>query len=177
MSNDEARGRVVRLLMEHRHTLFAFIYAVVRDFDLAEEVFQEVSVAVCAGSEAFQPGTNFGAWAREIARRRILAQRRLENRFPELLSDEAILELQAGFDEVEAASGLRDRVAALQACLETLSPAARRLLELRYTARLRLAEIASQLGRQAEGVRKALYRTREVLRLCIQRRLSREEGR
>jgi RNA polymerase sigma-70 factor (ECF subfamily) len=161
--------------MEHRSTLFSFIYAMVCDFDAAEDIFQEVSMAVCESFDDFQPGTNFGAWTREIARRRLLAQQRTEGRFPGLLSDDELAQIQAGFDEAEARWNPRDRIAALRQCLETLSPAARRLLDLRYTGRCRLGEMATQLGRQTESVRKALYRTREVLRACIQRRLGLEE--
>ena len=71
MTEVDPISNVVRLLMEHRASLFSYIYTAVRDFDVAEEVFQEVSVAVCESYESFEPGTNFRAWAREIARRRV----------------------------------------------------------------------------------------------------------
>jgi len=112
---------------------------------------------------------------REIARRRILAQWRSAGRLPALLSDEAIEQLQAGFDEAQSRWHPRDRIAALRACLEKLSPAARRLVELRYAGQLKLGEIAARVGRQGESVRKSLYRTRQVLRECIQRRIRAEE--
>ncbi|MFZ5830412.1 MAG: sigma-70 family RNA polymerase sigma factor, partial [Planctomycetota bacterium] len=167
----DRRSEVLRLLMEHRGTLFSFIYAMVRDFEVAEDIFQEVSVAVCESCADFRPGTNFGAWTREIARRRVLAHQRTEGRFPGLLSDEELAQIQAGFDEAESGWCPRDRLAALRQCVDSLSPAARRLLELRYAGRFRLSQIADQLGRQSESVRKALYRTRETLRACIERRM------
>src|SRR5690606_32060643 len=43
MGNSPCKSDVVRLLMEHRDSLFAYILAVTRDFDIAEEVFQETS--------------------------------------------------------------------------------------------------------------------------------------
>ncbi len=166
------RNEIVRLLMEHRSTLFAFIYASVRDYDIAEEVLQDVSVVICEDSDSFELGTNFGAWAREIARRRILAYYRSSKRFPDPLSDEELRNLQAGFDAVDDVS-VKQRMASLVKCLESLKPFAKRLVQLRYASRCSLCEISRQVGRQPESVRKALYRTRQSLRECIERRLRR----
>lgn len=175
MPEKEVISNVVRLLMEHRATLFSYVYTAVRDFDLAEEVFQEVSVAVCESHASFEPGTNFCAWAREIARPRILAQWRSAGRFPGLLTDEALMQIEAGFADVEKRWATRDRIAALRKCLSTLSPTVRRMLELRYVSQLSLSDLATRLDRKGEGVRKALYRTRQSLRECIERRLRAEE--
>jgi len=166
------RDETVRLLMEHRGTLFAFIFASVRDYDVAEEVLQDVSVVVCENSESFQPGTNFGAWAREIARRRILAHYRSAKRFPNPLSEVELRNLQAGFDSVDDVT-TKLRVTSLSKCLETLKPFAKRLIQLRYAGRFSLREIGEQVDRQPESVRKALYRTRQSLRECIESRLHR----
>ena len=164
------KNEIVRLLMEHRGTLFAFIFASVRDYDVAEEILQDVSVVVCENSDSFELGTNFGAWAREIARRRILAHFRNTKRFPSPLSEEELRNLQAGFDAADDVTA-KQRMASLTKCLEVLKPFARRLLQLRYAGRFSLCEIAQQVGRQPESVRKALYRTRQTLRECIERRL------
>ena len=39
MTESGGRGEVVRLLMEHRSSLFAFILAIVHDYDAAEVIF------------------------------------------------------------------------------------------------------------------------------------------
>ena len=164
------RNEIVRLLMEHRGTIFAFIFASVRDYDAAEEVLQDVSVVICENSESFETGTNFGAWAREIARRRILAYYRSAKRSPARLSEEDLQNLQAGFDAVDDMP-TKLRMASLSKCLESLKPFAKRLIQMRYAGRFSLCEIGEQVGRQPESVRKALYRTRQSLRECIERRL------
>ena len=175
MPEEQSTSQVVRLLMEHRAALFSFIYTAVRDFDVAEEVFQEVSVAVCESHASFRTGTNFSAWAREIARRRILAEWRSTNRFPGLLSDDALRQIQAGFDNAESHWTVRNRMSALRSCLSTLSPTVRRMLELRYVNQLSMDEIATQMERKGESIRKALYRTRRALCACIDRRLRADE--
>lgn len=176
MAETGERGEVMRRLMEHRSSLFAFILVIVRDYDAAEEVLQEVSVAVCEASEQFRLGTNFGAWAREIARRRILAHNRVAGRLPGGLSDEELRNMEAAFDRTDEHSAIHERMGALRRCLRTLTPLVRRILHLRYAARFSHREIADQVDREPESVRKAIYRSRQALRACIERRLGIAEG-
>jgi RNA polymerase sigma-70 factor, ECF subfamily len=164
------RQDVLRLLLEHRSSLFAFILAVTRKMDTAEDIFQEVSLAVCESAESYELGTNFTAWAREIARRRIAANFRRDRRSHQLL---ALLEsrgLEAGFARADEQLAAQQRVAALQDCLSRLGPFVRQLFELRYAGRLGLSEIAARVSRQPESIRKAIYRGRMTLRKCIERR-------
>jgi len=176
MTQSGQRGEVVRLLMEHRNSLFAFILAIVRDYDMAEEVLQEVSVAVCESSDLFRLGTNFGAWAREITRRRILAHDRATARFPKSLAAEDLEQLEAGFERAESQASVKERIEALRRCLETLTHASRRVLQLRFAGCFSYREIGNQVDRQPESVRKVVYRSRHALRTCIQRRLNAAEG-
>jgi RNA polymerase sigma-70 factor, ECF subfamily len=164
------RQEVLRLLLENRSSLFAFILAVTRNMEAAEEVFQEVSLAICESAEGYELGTNFMAWSREIARRRIAAQYRREKRSKELL---ALLEsrgLEAGFARADEEHASQYRVAALHDCLQGLGGFVRRLFEMRYSGRLGFQEIASRVSRQPESVRKAIYRGRLALRKCIESR-------
>lgn len=120
MTKSGEPGEVVRLLIEERTSLFTFILAIVRDYYAAEDVLQEVSVAVCESSDQFQPGTNFGAWAREIARRRMLASRRAALRFPAALTDDNLPRLEAAFEQVDSQVSTKQRIGALRRCLEML---------------------------------------------------------
>lgn len=167
------RQEVLRLLSLHRPMLFAFTLSIVRDFDAAEDVLQDVSLVVCERYASFQIGTNFGAWAREIARRRILARRRESGRLPLALPEESLQHVQAGFDAVHADNPgeAEERMKALRACLEKLSASARDLLEMRYRKGLRPGRIAQLVAGKTETVRKTLYRTRRLLGECIEQRL------
>jgi len=161
---------VLRLLLENRDGLFAYIFAIVRDFHVAEDLFQEASVAVCESSADFQLGTSFGAWAREIARRRVLAYFRTSRRTGELLAGLSPDLLQEAFEGAAQSPG-QDRLDALRQCLSGLSPLVQQIIHLRFVAQMTLEQIADHVGRQPESVRKALYRGRQMLRECIERRL------
>ena len=52
----------------------------------------------------------------------------------------------------------------------------RQLLELRYGPKSSIEEIAVSLERSAGSIRQALYRIREALLACIERRLATEAG-
>lgn len=164
-------SEVVKLLIEHRIDLFAFILAAVRDYRVAEDVMQNVAVVICNKVDQYESGTNFRAWAREIARRQILELNRGSKRGPKTLAPSDLEYLVAAFEEAEQGGLLEDRLEALRNCLRNLSKSARQLIRLRYEERLSLSEIAEQSNRKPESLRKALYRGRIALRRCIDRRL------
>jgi RNA polymerase sigma-70 factor (ECF subfamily) len=162
---------VVRHLIEYRTDIFAFIYAAVRDHHAAEEIMQNVSVVICNKAKEYEPGTNFRAWAREIARRQVLQYGRRNRRGPSALAPCELEYLVAAFDEAERSGLLEDRIDALRACLQTVSQHVRELLRLRYEERLSLEQMAQHSKSNPETIRKALYRARIALRKCIDRRL------
>src|SRR5260221_13687003 len=83
------QGDIARLLMQHRTALYGYIYACVRNHADAEDILQNVSVAVTESIDRLNDDAGFLPWAREIARRRVLAHRRTAGREqaldPELL--------------------------------------------------------------------------------------------
>src|SRR5262249_28988856 len=74
------QGQVARLLMQHRTALYGYIFACVRNHDDAEAILQNVSVAVTESIGQLHDDQGFLPWAREIARRRVLAHRRQARR-------------------------------------------------------------------------------------------------
>lgn len=167
-----ASGEFTRELLAARSSLFGFILAMVRDFNLAEELFQEVSVRILEREEEFTPGTNFGAWARAFARRTVLEEQRRRGRL--LLDDRAVAAVAEKMDDApETESEQRE---ALGHCLEGIHENSRQLLTLRYEQSLSMAEIGEKLGRTAGAVQVALSRVRAWLADCIRNRLTAGAG-
>src|SRR5439155_21660283 len=83
------QGQVARLLMKHRTSLYGFIFACVRNHDDTEDILQNVSVAVTESIGQLQDESGFLPWAREIARRRVLAHRRSARR--EMVCDHEVV--------------------------------------------------------------------------------------
>src|SRR6516162_11884512 len=94
------QGEVARLLMQYRTALYGFIFACVRQHDDTEDILQNVSMAVTESIGQLKDEGGFLPWAREIARRRILAHRRTSRR--ELACDpDLVRALAEAAEEVE----------------------------------------------------------------------------
>ena len=66
------QAEVIRLLTRHHMALYAYIYACVRSHHDAEDILQNVSVAVMGAVDQLTDPEGFLPWAREIARRCVL---------------------------------------------------------------------------------------------------------
>jgi RNA polymerase sigma-70 factor, ECF subfamily len=169
---DPRQERSVGLLLSHRAMLLGYIASIVRDPDLAEDVFQNVALVVLDKADAVARDEEFPAWARRVARLESLAALRKRRRAPELL-DQSVLELL----EDEWSAGDAGPVAArkaLRECVEKLSPYARELIRLRYVDGLSGQAVAERLNRSANTVYVALSRTYRHLAGCVESRLARE---
>src|SRR5262245_1593685 len=162
---------VQRLFLRQAGVLRGFILGLLPDPNRAEDVFQELVLTVTRKAEEFRPGTNFLAWARSIARLKVLEQVRATQGGPRLLGLEALEALMASAEEAEASWD--DRREALARCLEQLAPRAREILELRYSEDLLPPPvIAQRLSWSVNAVHVALSRARKFLQECTRRRLA-----
>ena len=169
------QGQVARLLMKHRTSLYGFIFACVRNHDDTEDILQNVSVAVTESIGQLHDESGFLPWAREIARRRVLAHRRSSRR--ETVCDpEVVRALAEASERVEREQPASAHRAALTACLENLPGESRRLIQMRYDREHgNIAELARQLGRTVQSVYAQLKRIKVALRECVSRRLALEQ--
>jgi len=166
--------KLTRDLLEHRQALLGFILALTRDFNAAEEIFQETALAILDEASAGRQAEPFLPWAREVARRRVAefhrnaAQDRRAIAMPSVLIDG----IARAFDEnEESREESRNRQKQLAACVAALTERVQRMIDLRYHHRLAVAAIAQDVGWTVDAVHVALSRARKTLAECIQRRL------
>lgn len=169
----EARARFARVFAQHDRWLYAYLVSLLGSPADAEEVFQEVCVVLWRGYEAFDPETSFVKWASVVAHNQVKRFRRSQSRRAHPLSDE-VVDLLA-IEAVEHADLMESRRAALDGCLQKLSPTDRRLVEVCYgDARVTFRQVAAEIGRPANTVYKAINRIRRALHACIDRTLAAE---
>ena len=168
------RHEIAALLMRHSAALRAYILACVRNRADADDLLQTVAVAVVKFENPPTDDDGFLRWAREIARRRILKHQRTSNRLG-ILDPKTLESLAEAAAWAEAEQ--RDlRRSALLKCVERLPDETRQLLLRRYAnPPLRMEELAKMFGRAVEYVAPLLYRVRQQLHQCIERRLAAEE--
>jgi RNA polymerase sigma-70 factor (ECF subfamily) len=166
---DGTRTIVVQEIAAHQGRLRALVRCLfVRPSDV-DDVLQEINAVLWEKGSEFRPGTDFWAWASQIARFKALNRTRKYIR-DQLVFDQALLEQLAEVAEKR----LRDfdqRREALDHCLKKLPAPQRQLIELRYAAGQTVEAIAVSIGRPAGSIRQTLYRVRESLRACIQAQL------
>ena len=150
--------------------LLAYIISLVGTGADAFDILQDTNVFLWEHRGDFAPGTSFKAWACRVAYFKTLAFRRDSvRRGEEFFREDILLHLAAQAPERFAESD--DRLEALKACLQSLKPADRELLMVRYSTPMSLAEFALRAGRSAPSVHTAICRIRGLLRQCVERRL------
>jgi RNA polymerase sigma-70 factor (ECF subfamily) len=159
------RDGAVRQLVTHRARLLGYIRAIVRDPVLAEDVFQNVSVVVVGKCEAAGGEAGFLTWVRRVARYEALNAVRKRAAEPVTLDADVLDLIDAEWDRRDARPA--DALDALEACLDRLTPRARRAVEARYAHGRSGAELAAELGCGVGSVYVTLSRIYARLRECM----------
>jgi RNA polymerase sigma-70 factor, ECF subfamily len=154
-----------------RERLFAYVFAVVRDRQTAEDLFQELYIAL---ANAVEQGTVIGdlvGWCRGTARNLALKHWRSQRARAAPLDGRLLDRIDRAFEEGGAqADRLESLKQALARCCEGLGSTARALIDQRYRQGLAPADIASASGRTPRGVITTLARIRAQLMSCVQQR-------
>ena len=162
------------MILRHSDALYAYILACVRNRVDADDLLQNVAMAVIASESIPQTDDDFRRWSREIARRRILEFQRKRVR-RHVVNSELVGRLAEAAAWVDKQSDTLDRRDALLKCVDMLPPNAQQILLQRYSDKANSVEtIAARLGRTVESISSYLYRIREKLRVCVERRLAAE---
>jgi RNA polymerase sigma-70 factor (ECF subfamily) len=166
----ENQKRLMALMTRHQRQIFAYIYTLVPDRHDAEDLLQETSVVICEKFAEFTPGTDFVAWACQIAWWRIRYSRQKFAR-AKVVFDDDLLESVA-----HTAATLREEIdvrhEALAGCLQKLAVRDRELVLVRYEPGSGVAEAAKRTGRSMDAAYKALNRLRKLLHDCVTNELA-----
>lgn len=173
-SANDRLDEFVRLLTEHDRGVLLFILSLVPNWDNAEEIHQETNVKLWQEFSRYQTGSDFGKWARTVARYQVLAFNKREQR-DWLRMDQQSIDLVEAKVATVVDRG-KTRLAVLMECVKELNAYGRRLVRLHYTAGRKIKDIASELDYSSDAVYKALQRVRVELRRCVDRKLG-ERGR
>lgn len=160
----------MRLYFEHEHRLSAFVASLLASFADAEEVQQEVATLLWAKFGEFCPGSNFFAWACQVAKFKVLEHRRKAERATLMFSDDAIEQIAA--DVVNMGDMLNAQSRALAQCVAALSEADRALVMYRYQPSHTLASTCEWVGKSHVTVRHWLRRIHRSLGRCIENKLA-----
>jgi RNA polymerase sigma-70 factor (ECF subfamily) len=174
---NSGRDEVLRLFLKHQVMLAGFVYTLVEDWEIVEEALQETAVFLCSRWQDFTPGTNFGAWARTLARMRcrdVLQRRRRAAATPlePVLHDLAAPITPEEWEQHGTFSPRHKQ--ALARCVQSLPADHRQVVEMHYQQRQACDRIAAALTKSVEAVYMMLSRIRKRLKQCVEQRLAQE---
>jgi RNA polymerase sigma-70 factor (ECF subfamily) len=174
----EAEGAValqdyVKLITDHQGNLRAFVVSLMPGSPDVADVLQETNAALWQKRTKFEPGTNFLAWAFQIARYEVYRQRDRTKRLGRIVFSEKVVSLLADMEAPDDSDDSDEELmTALDGCLGKLTDTQRELVYERYTPGHSLEQHAARTGRSAGGLRIALLRIRETLKDCIEATLA-----
>ena len=155
-----------------QRSVFLYILSLIpRPLD-AEEILQETNLVIWAKSDQFQPGTNFRAWACQIAYFEVLKFREKKHRDKLEFSTELMDVIAA--ESLQHSEQLDRRRVALAECLAKLRESDRSLIQARYSPEGDGPSFAQKVGRPINSIYQSLSRIRKSLLECINRRLTAE---
>lgn len=172
---------LIQQYLKLRSEFMGYLYAITRDAELAEEVYQNAAVVVMEQAQQSEEEIrSFRSWAKEVVRRQALhAIRTRENSSklgrpmaPELL--EAVCAVFVEDDSQDSIVELEGK--ALKLCLEGLSEEKREMLALRYESSFSFDDISAKMGSTPAAIQRALSRIRKSLQNCVEKRIRVAEG-
>ncbi|MEP6956448.1 MAG: sigma-70 family RNA polymerase sigma factor [Chthoniobacterales bacterium] len=169
------RAQHLMLLMtQHQRRIFSYIYTLVPDRHDAEDLLQQTSLIVCEKFDEFTLGTDFAAWACQIAYWQVRAARQKYARAKVVFNQEIVDALAQTASELSEEVSTRHE--ALARCLQKLPVRDRELVLTRYERGSSVDAAAQRSGRTLEAAYKALTRLRKLLLDCVTHQLSIEEA-
>jgi RNA polymerase sigma-70 factor (ECF subfamily) len=158
----------IRQLTAVQLQLLHYIAKLLGNPDEAQNVLQETNLVLWRKANEFEPGSNFTAWAHQVAYWQVQAYVRDRRRDRHVFDPELVEQLTRPEVQVDATAELR---VALRHCLDEISPKSLQLLKKRYEGGISVNELASSLQKKPTAVRVGLLRIRRALLKCIQHRV------
>lgn len=155
----------VQLLTTHQSRIYGYILSLVFDRNQADDVLQQTNAVLWRKAGEFQLGSNFVAWAFQIAYFEIMQHRRQQQRERLVFGDELVDHIaEVAREEDER---FLERQTYLRQCLDQMSERHRDILRRRYLVGADLSKVAQDIESSVNAVKQLLFRAREALRACV----------
>jgi RNA polymerase sigma-70 factor (ECF subfamily) len=171
-----SQDEFVEAFLKYEPDLRAFIGALVRNRQDAEDVYQETALVLWRKYEEYDPRRPFAAWAKGVAANKVLQCRTKSGRVPTPFAPETITVIVDALGRREPRrSQWPTMLDALDKCADTLPEASRQMLGWRYRDGWSIRKIAERLASTPAAVSMSLSRVRARLKDCVEQDLRRQE--
>ncbi len=162
------------MLRAERVKVLAYIQSIVRRFELAEDIYQDVCALAVEKSALIENEAHLSNWLRTTARFQSLNAIRSRQEQQESLGDEVFNLLDPIWEQEDSVHD-SDHAEALGLCMAELSAKNQELIRKRYVLGLGYSELATELNRTTQSLYSAFNRLHSALAECISARLGTEE--
>jgi len=158
------------LFLQHRKTIYSFIFVHVGNAADADDLFQDVCVVLWRKFDQFHIGTNFKAWAKQICRNVIMDFRKQRRRHPvKGLDNETMDLLVQRYEHIQ--DQVEDRLETLHACVDKLNFRDRHLVQMAYDQGKAVKAIAQEVDVSIQRIYKRLGTIHGTLLQCVRHTL------
>ena len=154
------------LVLSSQKDLYVYILSLVFSPSEADDILQDALTVMWQKFDEFEPGSNFLAWGKQIARYKVLNYLR-KNQSSRLQFDSEVLEMIASKAD-QKRDEVADRRMAMKQCLQKLSEKHRRMLKMRYIQEMSYKQMAVNYGISKQSVCRAISRVHAMLVKCVQ---------
>ncbi len=168
------KDKFFKLFLQNNKKLFAYIVCCVPNYADAEDILQDVASVMWKKFDSYEDGTNFYAWAKQIAKYKISYYYRSQKDIWRFDSDVLQNIIEAN-DEVSQKHD--SRAVALQGCLNKLNSNDLNLIKQRFQDNISVREIAIKNSVSVSKLYKHLAKVYAVLGDCITKTTLAWEGR
>jgi RNA polymerase sigma-70 factor, ECF subfamily len=165
---------VAQILFRDRGKLYGYIWSIVRDPGIAEDVFQDVCLLAIRECQKIEGDGHLLPWFRRVARQRAIDYLRRHRRAPVLL-DAKVLDLLEDDWASEDATSLAGLIPALRHCLQKLTTRARQIIKLRYVDGFAVGKVAEVMGAQVDAMYQAIWRIHKTLGKCVEQQMGQDK--
>ncbi len=140
------------LLQRHQNRIFTYIVNIVKDKDIADDLFQEtfVKVIVTINQGSYTENGKFLAWIMRIAHNLIIDHYRQEKQLAQVSSDNEEIDIlnrkELSEDTIEDTLVRHQILKDVRSLVDALPDLQREVLEMRYYMNLSFKEIAEATG-------------------------------
>ncbi|HOM61894.1 MAG TPA: sigma-70 family RNA polymerase sigma factor [Anaerohalosphaeraceae bacterium] len=155
--------------------LYSYLLVLVHNSSDAEDILQETAAVLWEKFDQYQEGTNFASWAFSVARYKALQFLRT-NKNTRMIFDADFYEKVSQYAQ-QVTEDADERAAALQQCLEKIPENGRKLLFMRYGKNIPIKKISQLTGRSDNSLYQHFWKIIQVLRACIEKKLTSQDAR
>jgi RNA polymerase sigma-70 factor (ECF subfamily) len=154
------------LLAAHQTRVFRFVFRLVGNEAVAEEVMSEVFLEVWRGAARFEGTSAPGTWILSIAHNRAVS--RMRKRREEAWNEDVAASLQDEGDNPEVATQKADKGELLRLCIDKLSADHKVVIDLVYYHELSVSEVSEVLKIPENTVKTRMFYARKRLSELLQ---------